>query len=124
VPDAGGEVVRTALERLAGMGAPSFLSVIKRFGPGRAESPLSFPIAGWTLAIDVPARTPGLAAVLDELDAQVLTAGGRLYLAKDSRAVPATIAAGYPDLPRFRSIRSDVDPHGVFVSDLSRRLQL
>ena len=124
VPDAGGEVVRTALERLAGMGAPSFLSVLKRFGTGRGDSPLSFPISGWTLAIDVPARTPGLAAALDELDEHVLSAGGRLYLAKDSRAVPATIAAGYPDLARFRSIRSDVDPHGVFVSDLSRRLQL
>jgi len=124
VPDSGGEVVRTSLERLAGMGAPSFLSVLKRFGPGRPESPLSFPIAGWTLAIDVPARTPGLATVLDDLDEQVIAAGGRLYLAKDSRAVPATIAAGYPGLSAFRAIRSDVDPSGVFVSDLSRRLQL
>ena len=124
VPDSGGEVVRTSLERLAGMGAPSFLSVLKRFGPGRPESPLSFPIEGWTLAIDVPARTPGLAAVLDDLDELVLAAGGRLYLAKDSRAVPATVAGGYPGLDAFRSLRADVDPDGVFVSDLSRRLQL
>jgi decaprenylphospho-beta-D-ribofuranose 2-oxidase len=124
VPDAGADVVRVSLERLAGIGAPSFLSVLKRFGPGRPESPLSFPIAGWTLAIDVPVRTPGLAAALDDLDGHVLAAGGRLYLAKDSRAVPATIAAGYPGLPSFRALRADVDPHGVFVSDLSRRLQL
>lgn len=124
VPDSGAEVVRRSLERLAGIGAPSFLSVLKRFGPGRPESPLSFPMAGWTLAIDVPVRTPGLAAVLDELDEHVLAAGGRLYLAKDSRAVPATISAGYPGLPDFRALRADVDPHGVFVSDLSRRLQL
>ncbi len=124
VPDSGAEVVRRGLERLAGIGAPSFLSVLKRFGPGRPGSPLSFPIAGWTLAIDVPVRTPGLAAALDELDEHVLAAGGRLYLAKDSRAVPATIAAGYPGLPAFRALRADVDPLGVFVSDLSRRLQL
>jgi decaprenylphospho-beta-D-ribofuranose 2-oxidase len=124
VPDSGSDVVRRTLERLAAIGTPSFLSVLKRFGPGRTQSPLSFPIAGWTLAIDVPARTEGLGAALDELDELVLAAGGRLYLAKDSRAVPATIAAGYPRLPHFRSVKHDVDPHGVFVSDLSRRLAL
>jgi decaprenylphospho-beta-D-ribofuranose 2-oxidase len=124
VPDSGADVVRRTLERLAAIGAPSFLSVLKRFGPGRPDSPLSFPIEGWTLAIDVPARTADLARTLDELDELVLAAGGRLYLAKDSRAVPATIAAGYPDLPAFRSLKLDVDPHGVFVSDLSRRLAL
>jgi len=54
----------------------------------------------------------------------VVAAGGRLYLAKDSRAIPATIAAGYPRLPEFRRLRHAVDPDGVFVSDLSRRLAL
>lgn len=124
VPDAGAEVVRVALERLAGIGAPSFLSVLKRFGPGSEASPLSFPLPGWTLAVDVPTRVDGLAAVLDELDEQVLAAGGRLYLAKDSRAVPATMAAGYPRLPELRSLLHDLDPRGVFVSDQSRRLSL
>ncbi len=124
VPDSGADVVRLALERLAGIGAPSFLTVLKRFGPGRADSPLSFPIEGWTLAIDVPVRTRGLDRVLDDLDENVLAAGGRLYLAKDSRATPATIAAGYPGLGAFRALKADVDPHGVFVSDLSRRLDL
>jgi decaprenylphospho-beta-D-ribofuranose 2-oxidase len=98
--------------------------VLKRFGPGRAASPLSFPIAGWTLAVDVPTRVPGLARALDELDEAVLVAGGRHYLAKDSRAVPATIEAGYPGLAGFRVLRSEIDPRGVLVSDLSRRLQL
>jgi decaprenylphospho-beta-D-ribofuranose 2-oxidase len=124
VPDSGVDVVRRTLERLAAIGAPSFLAVLKRFGPGRTSSPLSFPIQGWTLAVDVPTRVPGLAAVLDELDEEVVGAGGRLYLAKDSRAVPATIAACYPGLAQFRAQRSEVDPRGVLVSDLSRRLQL
>jgi len=124
VPDAGADVVRQTLQRLAGMGAPSFLTVLKRFGPAREQAPLSFPLSGWTLAIDLPARVPGLADVLDDLDELVVTAGGRLYLAKDSRAVPATIAAGYPRLPDFRRLRHAVDPDGVFVSDLSRRLAL
>ena len=124
VPDSGADAVRRTLEALGAIGAPSFLSVLKRFGPGRASSPLSFPIAGWTLAVDVPARVAGLAEALDDLDDHVVAAGGRLYLAKDSRARPATIAAGYPDLDRFRALRSEIDPRGVLVSDLSRRLQL
>lgn len=124
VPDRSVEVVRLALERFAGLRAPSFLSVLKRFGPARATSPLSFPLAGWTLALDLPVGAPGLAAALDELDGLVLAGGGRIYLAKDSRAVPATIAAGYAGLPRFRDMRDRVDPHRILVSDLSRRLDL
>jgi hypothetical protein len=34
------------------------------------------------------------------------------------------MAAGYPELAAFRTTVHDVDPHGVFVSDLSRRLAL
>jgi decaprenylphospho-beta-D-ribofuranose 2-oxidase len=124
VPDSGAAVIRQALERLTSIGAPSFLSVLKRFGPGRPQAPLSFPIEGWTLAVDVPVRVRGLAQTLDELDDVVLSAGGRLYLAKDSRAVAATIAAGYPGLDDFRELRRRLDPNGVFVSDLSRRLDL
>jgi decaprenylphospho-beta-D-ribofuranose 2-oxidase len=124
VPDSGGDVVRRSLEALAGIGAPSFLSVLKRFGPGSAASPLSFPIEGWTLAVDVPTRVEGLAQVLDDLDELVLAAGGRLYLAKDSRAVPATIAAGYARLPEFQALVRELDPSRVFVSDQARRLSL
>ncbi|MBI1378497.1 MAG: FAD-binding protein [Frankiales bacterium] len=124
VPDSGAAMVRRTLEQLRALRVPAYLTVLKRFGPGRDASPLSFPMAGWTLAVDVPARDAALARALDRLDEQVLEAGGRLYLAKDSRAVPATIAAGYPQLDRFRAVRRDVDPDGVFVSDLARRLDL
>jgi len=124
VPDSAGEVVRTSLEQLGSIGAPSFLSVLKRFGPGRQRSPLSFPMAGWTLAVDVPTRVDGLAEVLDSLDELVLASGGRLYLAKDSRMVPATFERGYPQLAEFRAVRNELDPHCVFTSDLARRLQI
>jgi decaprenylphospho-beta-D-ribofuranose 2-oxidase len=110
------------LERIAATGHPSFLAVLKRFGPGNA-GPLSFPTAGWTLALDLPAD-PALAALFDDLDRMVLEAGGRLYLAKDSRLSARTAAAMYPRWEEFRDVRREVDPRGVFQSDLSRRLGL
>lgn len=123
VPDAAGGLIGYALGELQRVGAPSFLTVLKRFGP---QNPglLSFPTSGWTLALDVATGLPGLAQTLDRLDEKVIAAGGRLYLAKDSRASAEIIAAGYPHLDEFRAIKSAVDPQGIFRSDLSRRLQL
>lgn len=121
VPDEHSEVIRTALERLRAAGAPSFLTVLKRFGPGN-RAPLSFPTAGWTLALDIPASVPGLAATLDELDEVVLTAGGRHYLAKDSRMTPTTFAAGYPRLAEWLGRVRPGESGNPFMSDLFRRL--
>jgi decaprenylphospho-beta-D-ribofuranose 2-oxidase len=110
------------IERVAATGSASFLSVLKRFGAAN-PAPLSFPLAGWTLALDLPARRSA-ARLLDDLDSIVAAAGGRIYLAKDSRARAATIAAMYPQLDDFIAVRAELDPRGVFISDLARRLDL
>ncbi|MFI0998862.1 FAD-binding protein [Streptomyces galbus] len=117
------DALRRIVDRIAARRCPSFLAVLKRFGdadPGW----LSFPRPGWTLALDVPAALPGLGAFLDELDERVAAAGGRVYLAKDSRLRPELLAAMYPRLDDFRALRAELDPRGVFVSDLARRLSL
>ena len=123
VPDAASELIRVALDRLRGVSAPSFLTVLKRFGAAN-PAPLSFPQPGWTLAADVPASVPGLALVLDELDELIAEAGGRLYLAKDSRQSPQMLARTYPRLGEWQETRDELDPRGVFTSDLARRLSI
>ncbi|HYZ97504.1 MAG TPA: FAD-binding oxidoreductase, partial [Acidimicrobiales bacterium] len=90
-------VLREVVEALAEHRAPSFLSVLKYFGAAD-PAPLSFPGPGWTLALDVPATDPTLGPLFDRLDERVVEAGGRLYLAKDSRMRPELLPAMYPRL--------------------------
>jgi decaprenylphospho-beta-D-ribofuranose 2-oxidase len=115
--------MRTVIERLSAARAASFLAVLKRFGAGNA-APLSFPAPGWTLALDVPAGSPGLGELLHGLDRIVLDAGGRHYFTKDAHTTPEAIRRGYPRLDEWKAVRDSVDPHGRWQSDLSRRLGL
>ncbi len=122
VPFGAEDVIRRTVTRMTETGQVSALNVLKRFGDGN-RAPLSFPMPGWTLCVDLPVRA-GVHELCEELDELVLAAGGRHYLAKESRATPDVIARGYPRLDEWRKVRDSVDPQGVFASDMSRRLFL
>ena len=109
------------LTAIAAAGQASFLAVLKRMGR-QSFGMLSFPMEGYTLALDFPATRSNL-ALLDRLDGITRDHGGRVYLAKDARAGAAAFAAGYPRLDEFRAARRR---YGLdrFSSLLSRRLEI
>jgi decaprenylphospho-beta-D-ribofuranose 2-oxidase len=123
VPNEAAHLVPRTLEALRQVGAPSFLTVLKRFGPSN-PAPLSFPIPGWTLAADVPAAVPGLLEVLDQLDEEVAAAGGRLYLAKDSRQSAVMAMKSYKKLNSWGQSLLQLDPCQLLESGLRARLRL
>lgn len=103
-------------------GHVSFLNVIKLFGKGN-RAPLSFPFEGWNVCLDFPIKR-GLAEFLNDLDRRVMEMGGRLYTAKDSRTSPERFHKMYPQVDEWIAVRRGIDPTGVFVSDMARRLEL
>lgn len=123
VPGNAERVIAEVLEAVQRSGCAPFLGTVKRFGAARGGE-LSFCSPGWCLAIDMPAGRPRLASVLQFLDLRVAEAGGRVYLAKDARLPRGTFHAMYPDLTSWRDARARLDPHGLFRSDLGRRVGL
>ena len=123
VPLAETDVLRKVIETFAGRGVASFLAVLKRMGP-QNPAPMSFPTEGWTLTLDMAAATKGLPELLSTVDAMVLDAGGRHYLAKDSHVSPIAVRRGYPRFGEWQRTRAEMDPIGRWNSDLARRLGL
>ena len=101
----------------------SFLTVLKKFGSESAGI-LSFPMPGWTLAIDIQANHPKLAEFCETLDQFLIEVGGRVYLTKDSMLTPSKFRAMYPRFEEWRTVKSQVDKSNLWISDQSRRLEL
>jgi decaprenylphospho-beta-D-ribofuranose 2-oxidase len=123
VPDGAEHVLAAVLTTIQRNRCAPFLGTLKRFGPATG-GPLSFPVPGWCLALDMPAGHSALPGVLADLDMRVAAAGGRVYLAKDARLDREAFDAMYGSLSEWRAVRAGLDPHGLFQSDLARRVGL
>lgn len=113
--------LRNILGRINRSGMGSFLAVLKLFGD--QDDLISFPMKGYTLALDFPIRR-GLFEFLDELDEVVADCGGRIYLSKDARMKKSIFWKTYPHASEFQEILRKYDPGNRFVSRLSQRLML
>jgi decaprenylphospho-beta-D-ribofuranose 2-oxidase len=122
VPLGSAPALRDMLEDIANSGLASPLAVLKRMGPGRAGY-LSFPMEGYTLAVDFPNRAEAR-ELIRKLEARSVAADGRLYFAKDSLARGEDMRAMYPELPEWQAEAAKADPKGALATDLVRRLKL
>lgn len=116
-----GEGLRAILNAITRTGAASFLAVLKRFGA--QESRLSFPMEGYTLALDFPMTARAL-ALMPELDRITADHGGRFYLAKDSRMSADTLRKTDPRWDAFARWRQDTGLTAQFASAQSERLSV
>lgn len=84
IPKANGkEGMKKILETIAKSGNGSFLAVLKLFGKNNPDAYNSFPMEGYTLALDFKVNSK-LKKLVDKLDKIVEDFGGRIYLTKDS----------------------------------------
>jgi decaprenylphospho-beta-D-ribofuranose 2-oxidase len=123
VPYGAERAIEQVIEALRRARVPCYLCVLKDMGEANA-APLSFPIAGWTITLDLPRAAPGLERALDRCDELVTATAGRVYLSKDARTRPGTLEAMYPRLGEWREVRERVDPERLWRSDLALRTAL
>ncbi|HLD65983.1 MAG TPA: FAD-binding oxidoreductase [Pseudomonas sp.] len=123
IPKAAGLAgMRSILSRIAASHRGSFLAVLKAFGE-QNHNPLSFPLEGYTLALDFKYDS-ALLPLLDELDARVLEQGGRIYLTKDARMSEQTFKRSYPAWEQLQAVRARYGAQGKFTSRQAQRLGL
>lgn len=118
--EAGREGLHAILKRIVDSRHGSLVSVLKVFGQEN-QNYLSFPRAGYTLALDFKLDS-GIFEFLNELDRIVLDHDGRLYLTKDVRMDEAMFKQGYPRWQQFQKIREQYGATKTFNSLQSQRL--
>ena len=112
--------IREMLDALSFSKSNSFLTVLKRFG--KQESCLSFPMEGYTLALDFPITKKNI-DLMKKLDEITLKYKGRFYLAKDSRMNRDTFKKSDIRFEEYKKFRSSKMKKS-FSSVQSKRLEL
>ena len=114
--------LRQILEVIVKSGKGSFLAVLKAFGAAN-ENFLSFPIEGYTLALDFK-MSEETVQLIKLLDSMVVEMGGRIYLTKDALMTEVSFKRTYPQWEQFEEVRAKYGAIGKFASSQSKRLGL
>lgn len=112
--------LEAVLSAISASGKGSFLAVLKLYGKAN-ENYLSFPMEGYSLALDFKIEK-GTFALLEKLDKIVVQYKGRIYLAKDARVSKEIFEQGYPQIDRFRQFRKAHKMNKKFQSLQSKRV--
>lgn len=103
----GKEGMRKILETIAKSGNGSFLVVLKLFGDNNPQAYNSFPMKGYTLALDFKVNS-GLEKLVKDLDKIVMEYGGHIYRTKDAMSNPAlTNYLKNVDSDKFESMQNE-----------------
>jgi decaprenylphospho-beta-D-ribofuranose 2-oxidase len=122
VPPDAVNALRDILEKIANSGLASPLAVLKRMGPGRGGY-MSFPMEGYTLAVDFRASDKAV-RLISKLEQATVDASGRIYLAKDALSGADAVRQMYPEHVNWLSEVTKADPDRAYETDLTRRLRL
>jgi len=114
--------LRQILEVIVKSGKGSFLAVLKAFGTAN-QNFLSFPIEGYTLALDFK-MSEETVQLMKLLDSMLVEMGGRIYLTKDALMTEASFKRTYPQWEQFEEVRAKYGAIGKFASSQSKRLGL
>ena len=98
----------------------SVVTVLKLYGEEN-NNYLSFPMKGYSLAIDFKACKKTL-DFLDNLDQLVIKYKGRIYLAKDARISKNNFGKNYPNIEKFKALREKYGMNKKFQSLQSKRV--
>jgi decaprenylphospho-beta-D-ribofuranose 2-oxidase len=116
------EGMKKILEVIVSSRKGSILAVLKGFGKAN-ENFLSFPIEGYTLALDFKMSQDTI-QLIKLLDSMVVEMGGRVYLTKDALMTEASFKKIYPQWELFEEVRTKYGAVGKFASSQSKRLGL
>lgn len=120
-PDQARVGLTALLDAICAAGAGSFLAVLKKLGPETGV--FSFPMDGYTLALDFPVNAKTL-TLMKELDAITIRFGGRFNLTKDARLDAATLRQADPRAEAFLASRKARGLPEGFASKQSERLSI
>lgn len=108
---------------LAASGTATHFATLR---PLRESRPgyLSCAVDGFGLTVDMTCQGAATRQVCQALDSITLDAGGRVHLAKNAYTTGPVVARMFPELPKFQSVRTHVDPQHRISSELARRAGL